>query len=506
LTAAAELLRPRRALRLALLHLDARRGRPAENRQALLDLCDQAGSRGASVICAPEMCLSGYVFDSRQAVEPHVETADGPTAQSLARTAARWGAYVCAGWAERAQSGLFFNSAFAFGPDGRLLARRRKLRAERRWAADGAAVQDDVFETPWGRVGLLVCADVWLGLLPRAAALKGAALLLVPANWPPTASFPLDLWRLRAWENGLWLAVANRGGAEAGFDCTAAQSCVVGPDGQVSAVWPGRRQGGFHGGFQDPAPSRDGQAPEGLLLADLPLDADGRLPFVDRSAGREPERWRRLAAGRPKNFSPPGRPRGRLVVHAAALDGQVPAFLELKSCRPGSLILLPRRSWRAEELDFLAAWGRVRRTTFVGGSADGSFFARGAVSAVRLCDGGWTILDLGPARALLTDWATLAQPETAAAAVKAGVDLLLCPQTRLSAQDLFWARLRAVDQLPVAVAAPEGAVVSLPPEGHGPGQAVYGRAGRLVSLAADLDRRPLVEPRLDYGVIFGVQA
>ena len=107
-------------LRIALLHAAIAYGKVDENRQALLDMISRAAGAGAELIVAPEMALSGYSFDSREAIAPFVETIDGPTVNAVGELARLHGVYVCVGLAlEEPQTGIFHNSAVVVEPPAR---------------------------------------------------------------------------------------------------------------------------------------------------------------------------------------------------------------------------------------------------------------------------------------------------------------------------------------------------------------------------------------------------
>jgi predicted amidohydrolase len=98
------------------------------------------------------------------------------------------------------------------------------------------------FLMPWGPVGIPICYDLRFPELFRAMALAGAALFLVPAQWPVTR---LEAWltlaRARAIENELFVAACNRVGTE-GETVFPGRSCVVGSLGQVLAEGDGQEQ------------------------------------------------------------------------------------------------------------------------------------------------------------------------------------------------------------------------------------------------------------------------
>src|ERR671919_546171 len=77
----------------------------------------------------------------------------------------------------------------------------------------------EVYDTPVGRLGIVICYELRFPEPTRALALVGAELVLHPTNWPnavkPFADF---LTRARAAENRVFLLTANRVGAEGGVE------------------------------------------------------------------------------------------------------------------------------------------------------------------------------------------------------------------------------------------------------------------------------------------------
>jgi predicted amidohydrolase len=125
-------------LTLALLHAAIRHGDPAENRRDLLHSIDEAAAGGAEIILAPEMAISGYGFDSRREIAPHVETLAGATVAAMAERARRHGVYICVGLALASRpDGIFTNSAELVAPRGRVVLRYDKINAESRWGHIG---------------------------------------------------------------------------------------------------------------------------------------------------------------------------------------------------------------------------------------------------------------------------------------------------------------------------------------------------------------------------------
>ena len=152
----------------------------------------------------------------------------------MGKLAKKYGVYLGITFPERDEATeIYYNSAFVLDPKGRLVCKYRKVESEKRWTRPGGALQKGYFDTPWGRMGVLICADSHNSLMSRTMALKGVDFLWVPANWPPM--FGLDpklIWRGRALENGVFLAACNRTGKDRVMDCRRSASYVFDPQGK----------------------------------------------------------------------------------------------------------------------------------------------------------------------------------------------------------------------------------------------------------------------------------
>ena len=222
------------SLKIGLIHLNVRHGRPDINKEELLRLNRRAAEAGAGIIVNTEMAVSGYSFQSRDEISNDVESLDGEFVHAMAGIASRYGVYIVLGCAERDdETNIYYNAAAAFSPEGKTVRRYRKNSAEARWACSGNPLDDNTFETPWGRAGLLICSDTYFSALARMTALRGADIILVPANWPEGALDPCLLWQTRAYENGVYIAACNRCGTDRKMTFDSAASCVYAPSGKM---------------------------------------------------------------------------------------------------------------------------------------------------------------------------------------------------------------------------------------------------------------------------------
>ena len=197
----------------------------------------EAALEGADLdlLLCPELFLSGY--NAGNAIRDRAEPVDGPFARQVAALAERTGTAIAYGFPEPCGDGLY-NAAACFGPDGVLLAHRRKRVLPPGFETDMFVHGDSpltLFELGGARGALVICYEIEFPESARAAAQAGADVLLVPTaistTWPLV---PEKLVPSRAFENGLWLLYANHAGHENGIEY-AGRSCIVAPFGEVAA-------------------------------------------------------------------------------------------------------------------------------------------------------------------------------------------------------------------------------------------------------------------------------
>ncbi|HTC97620.1 MAG TPA: nitrilase-related carbon-nitrogen hydrolase [Bradyrhizobium sp.] len=204
----------------------------------LLELCGAAAKAGARLIVTPEMGTTGYCWFDRAEVAPFVETIPGPTTDRFAVMARQHDCYIVLGLPEADSDGIYFNSAVLIGPDG-VIGRHRKSHpyiSEPKWAAAGD-LGHQVFDTPIGRIALLICMDIHFVETARLVALEGCDVICHISNWLAERT-PAPYWISRAFENGCYLIESNRWGLERTVQFSGG-SCVIAPDGTVIAVIDG---------------------------------------------------------------------------------------------------------------------------------------------------------------------------------------------------------------------------------------------------------------------------
>jgi nitrilase len=162
----------------------------------------EAAAGGARVIVFPEAFIPAYprglsfgvVVGSRSAEGRHLferywaNAVEVPSAavEQIGAAAREAGAYVVMGVIERetrGTKGTLYCTLLYFGPDGRLLGKHRKLKptaAERLIWGEGDGSTLTVVETPFGRMGGLICWENYMPLARAALYEKGLELYLAP--------------------------------------------------------------------------------------------------------------------------------------------------------------------------------------------------------------------------------------------------------------------------------------------------------------------------------------
>ncbi|MGI8413904.1 MAG: carbon-nitrogen hydrolase family protein [Solirubrobacteraceae bacterium] len=192
--------------------------------ETISGLIARARREGVDLLVLPEASLGGYVETLHgDADPPPALSADGPELAQVGALAGQM--VVCVGFCEDGGDGVRYNAAACVSGDG-LHGRHRKVHLpldEHRFTTTGDRLA--AFDTPLGRIGMLICYDKAFPEAARTLTLDGAGVLCFLSAWPCSATNaaprPEDdrqwrrsqLWdRSRAAENSLIVASANQSG------------------------------------------------------------------------------------------------------------------------------------------------------------------------------------------------------------------------------------------------------------------------------------------------------
>jgi N-carbamoylputrescine amidase len=229
---------------------------PAENLEKAVWKVRQAAGSGAQVICLQELFRSQYFCREENAeLFELAEPIPGPSTETLGKIAAECKVVIVASLFEKRAQGLYHNTAAVLNADGALQGLYRKMHIpddplyyEKFYFTPGDLGFPN-FETPVGKLGVLVCWDQWYPEGARLSSLQGADILFYPTaiGWHPSekeqyGAAQLDAWRTiqraHAIANGIYVAAVNRvgfeGPAERGIEFWGS-SFVADPFGQVIA-------------------------------------------------------------------------------------------------------------------------------------------------------------------------------------------------------------------------------------------------------------------------------
>jgi predicted amidohydrolase len=209
-----------RHVRIATLHHAAQGNTSAQ--QNVDEYCtwiDRAAKSKPDVIVLPEaMTAVGTGLTYAQVAEP----IPGPTSARLGEKARQYHCYIEACYDERDGEGVY-NTAILIDREGKIVGKYRKTYVPREEIEAGITPGDayPVFDTDFGRVGMMICWDVHYVEPTQQLALNGAEIVLLPI-WDGYES----LMKARAIENHVFLVTCAYGN----------QSWIVDPNGEVVAT------------------------------------------------------------------------------------------------------------------------------------------------------------------------------------------------------------------------------------------------------------------------------
>lgn len=216
-----------------------------KNINALEKTANEAAAQGAKLIVFPEMVTCGYIYKDRAQVEPYLDTIPGKTTQALERVCKKYNAYITVGIGERdPETNLGYNAAALIGPNG-YIGKYRKIglnSTDQFWVAPGN-LGHPVFDTPLGKITMLICYDDVYFQTSRLPSLRGADIIAYSVSSDralPDETSSLDnhstianVQYMSSW-NGVHLIAADRSNSEANPET----GLVVHYNG-ASSIWDG---------------------------------------------------------------------------------------------------------------------------------------------------------------------------------------------------------------------------------------------------------------------------
>ena len=218
-------------------------GDAEQNRRRSLEQIALAAQAGARLILFPEVQLSPFFpqYEGRDA-SGYCVAWDSPVIHAF-RDACRENKIYASPNFYVEKDGKRFDMSFLIDDRGEILGTQEMVHIAQAacfYEQDYYTPSEEgfrVFDTPIGKIGIVVCFDRHYPESIRTEALRGAELILIPtAN---TADEPSELFqweiKIQAFQNSVFAAMCNRVGREDGM-LFSGESIVAGPGGETLAL------------------------------------------------------------------------------------------------------------------------------------------------------------------------------------------------------------------------------------------------------------------------------
>lgn len=201
-----------RIVRLATIHHKPKDSQgPEDNLQQFARFLDQAAAEKADIVCLPEgATMVGTGLDYISASEP----VPGPTTDFLGAIAKKHRMYIITGLLEK-EGETVYNCAVLIDRNGEVAGKYHKVSLPREEIEGGVTPGDalPVFDTDFGRIGMMICWDVTFPEAARTLSFQGAEVIFLPI-W----GGHLTLAKARALENQVYLVSSTYSMKSAVFD------------------------------------------------------------------------------------------------------------------------------------------------------------------------------------------------------------------------------------------------------------------------------------------------
>ncbi len=209
----------------------------------LLALTREAIKGGAELIVQPEAAYPAYFLGIDEAMRDKALARSGEYLETMSALAEEAGVHIVAGAAIR-EGDLIYNAGIMYDDVGNELGRAYKSNMwhfDAQWFTPGTEYK--AFDTKFGRMGIMVCADGRVPEIARILSLDGAKVIIDLVNLTAAAAQPSALMnqqyafilQVRAMENGSWLLVSDKAGLEAKTASYLGRSMAINPKGEIVA-------------------------------------------------------------------------------------------------------------------------------------------------------------------------------------------------------------------------------------------------------------------------------
>ena len=205
---------------IAAAQIQSHQADPKTNLEIIAKMCkhEEVTSDSNTIVVFPELAVTGYLMhDDVFGLAEEIPT--GPLSHKVAKIAKTTNCYLVVGIPEISVPGVLYNAAVFFGPDG-FLGKGRKIFIpnhsvfnERRYFRSATTI--NVVDSPFGKIGLQVCYDLFSPEITRAHALLGAhTSICISASPGVRRQYFESFLPSRAMENTINLVYVNQSGIQ----------------------------------------------------------------------------------------------------------------------------------------------------------------------------------------------------------------------------------------------------------------------------------------------------
>jgi 5-aminopentanamidase len=169
-------------------------------------------NQGLDMVVTPECFLDGYAVEAKDWNADHFnriaqDVSTSPYISKVRTLAEKYKTNILFGFTEKS-NGRIYNCALMVNRDGRISGHYHKTHLQEQDLRFSPGADLPVFDMPWGKAGVLICADRRWPETARVLRLKGAGIILIPSDgmW----GLENEWWmRTRAYENENFVAFVH---------------------------------------------------------------------------------------------------------------------------------------------------------------------------------------------------------------------------------------------------------------------------------------------------------
>jgi len=195
------------------------------NMATFVEQAEAAGAEKPDIFITPECWLDGYAAPDEGSTRERLMAVAQPLAGSpyldkVAELAKKHGMWICFGFSSL-EDGKLFNTSGLWNRQGELVGVYHKTHIQTHDVQYDLGMGLPVWDSEWGKLGMMICADRRWPETVRALRVQGARLILNP-TYGSHSDWNLMVMQVRAWENQCFIAFTHP-----------SQSLMIDPGGTV---------------------------------------------------------------------------------------------------------------------------------------------------------------------------------------------------------------------------------------------------------------------------------